>query len=220
MKYSLLFFLFLTLSSCFESKKNEAALVINNNDIAQEIQIPQKILKEIEADLLAESKLLTPVYIFIPIQVTLTEGSDLVLKSSPITFNFPKGGGLIDLKDVVTGQGSFYLNFPKEQFETLPELMHLYYISQAPVKKIDSEKFGLGCGKWIDIKNKFSQLQKPDFLKVNSTDQRYLHVLAGHYLFVFRNNNQIYLTQLSITDTRYSDKLCINTMGMQDERSR
>jgi hypothetical protein len=138
------------------------------------------------------------------------------VQGSPAKFSFPKGGGRLDLKNIITGQGSFYFSFPAEQFTKFPSLVHLYYISQAPAKKIGDEVFGLGCGKWIDIKNKFKNLQKDNFFKLNTTANRYLFALAGHYVLVFRENNQVYLTQLTITDSRFTNELCLQESGVRE----
>ena len=125
----------------------------------------------------------------------------------------PIGGGKIDFPDVVKGQGSFYASFPSDQFKQLPELDHLFYVSHAPKKLIDGEEFGLGCGKWVDLKGKFSSLQKVDFLSLNTTHHRHLFVMAGNYVFVFRKLNQIYVTQLTITDSKNTNQLCPQVKG-------
>ena len=209
MKKILLGFAILSsLVGCFSKKEVAEVELKQIIEVAQDIQLPKAILAEVEKELTEDSKLLTPVYVFVPLQIELNEKNKGVLQSSPQRFSFPKGGGRLDLKNIITGQGSFYLNFPAEQFTKLPELMHLYYVSQAPVKKIDQENFGLGCGKWVDIKKQFTHLQKADFFKLNTTALRYLYVLSGHYVFVFRENNQIYLSQLTITDSRYENELC------------
>jgi hypothetical protein len=51
-------------------------------------------------------------------------------------------------------------------------------------------------------------LQKKDFLRVNTTGNRHLHVLAGSYVFVFRKSNQVLLTQITITDSKNKNNLC------------
>jgi hypothetical protein len=179
--------------------------------VAQDIKLPRNLFKELEKEISDDLKTTLPVFVYMPLQVEFREKGHGVLKDSPLLFSFEKGGGQVDLKEVVAGQGTFFMSFPAGQFSETAELMHLYYISQAPVRKIDQENFGLGCGKWVDIKSRFKKLQNPEFLKLNTTQLRHLFVLAGHYVFVFKETNQIYLSQLSVTDSRFTNELCIST---------
>lgn len=174
---------------------------------AEDFKVPKQIFDQIETDLVGSASVQS-VYLLAPIQAVLFSESNAVLKDNPARITFPNGGGKLDLAQHVSGQGSFYLSFPKEQFDALPTLEKLYFISDSPKKKIDGEEFGLGCGKYVDIKKQFESLQKKDFLKLNTTDLRYLYVVSGYYIFVFKNNNQIYLTHLHVTDSRYPDNFC------------
>lgn len=204
-----LFFLFLVLTGCIKNKEPSVIETVEIKTIAKEVQIPKILMSDLANEIANESKTIAPVYLFMPLQVQFTEFNEGVLKSPALRFILPKGGGNIDLKDVVTGFGSFYLSFPPEQFENMPEFLHLYYISNSPVKKIENESFGLGCGKMIDLKKSFNKLKQWDFLKLNTSDQRYLYVTAGLYVFVFKQSSQIYMAQLTILDSRYNKELCL-----------
>lgn len=206
----LLFSVMLSLfSGCF--KKNDSVHFenIEINDIAKEAMVPKLVMTEIENEFKKETKTITPVYIFRRAMVQFNEHSEEVLTKPAIRFQLPKGGGRIDLKDIVTGVGSFYMSFPAEQFVENQELLHIYYISDSPVKKIENESFGMGCGKMVDLKKSFRKLKDADFLKLNTSDLRYLYVAAGRYVFVFRQAAQIYMSQVTITDSRYSKELCL-----------
>lgn len=194
---------------CFKSAAPIETMIVNVTEIAKEQAIPKVLMSQIESDVQTESKSITPLYFFVPLTVEFSELSDKVLKSPKMQFNLPKGGGEIDLKDVVIGAGSFFLSFPSSQFEKLPELTHLYYVSNSPITEVQKENFGLGCGKWIDLKSNFSKLQKSDFLKLNTSELRYLYVAAGTYIFVFRQGTQVSLTQLTVTDSRFTKSLCL-----------
>lgn len=174
---------------------------------ADDFMVPKKIFEQIETDLVGTASVQS-VYLLSPIQAIISSDSNEVIKDNPTRIQFPNGGGRLDLAPYVTGQGSFYISFPKEQFEGLPTLEKLYFISDSPKKKIEDEEFGLGCGKFIDIKKQFDSLQKKDFLKLNTTDLRYLYVVSGYFIFVFKNNNQLFLTHLHVTDSRYPDNFC------------
>lgn len=196
--------------SCTEKheKSHDKISTLHLKELAEDIRIPKELLKIVEDEVKSENKTASLMYTFLPLTVEFNNKSPDVIKSNPLQIVLPKGGGSIDLKSIVVGSGSFYISFPEEQFVGQPELTHLYFISQASSQKIDEETYGLGCNKWIDLKSSFKKLQKNTFLKANTTDLRYLYVLAGSYIFIFRQNNQIFLTQLTLTDSRYSDKLC------------
>lgn len=198
----------LILSGCHFFEKKEIQFTdIKIEARALDFNAPTKIFDQIETELVGTAKL-QAAYLMAPLQVALTSESNGVIRNSPVRLSFPNGGGQLDLASYVSGQGSFYLSFPPKQFEDLPRLEKLYFVSDSPKKKIEGEDFGLGCGKFVDIKNKFDSLQKPHFLKLNTTDLRYLYVVSGFYIFVFKNNNQFYLTHLHITDSRYPDNFC------------
>ena len=121
---------------------------------------------------------------------------------------FPKGGGEINLNQYIKKQGSFFLSFPKEQFEEMPSLSHFYFISKMPKKTIDQEVFGLGCGQWVDLSGSYKKFTKSDFFKLNTTEQRYLYTAAGYYIFVFRKAQNVYLTHLHLYNEDYKDLEC------------
>lgn len=203
--------------ACSSHSEHEAVSTVKVKEVAEDISLPLNLFKEFEKELEEEFKSVSPVFIFMPLQVQFKETHDGrgVLKDTAIQFDLDKGGGKVDLKEVVSGQGSFYMHFPAEQFASTMEIAHLYYISQAPVKKIQGEAFGLGCGKWIDLKDSFKKFTKPNTLKFNTTGLRHLHVLAGHYVFVLKQSNQIYLSQLTLTDSRSPEALC-TSLGVQE----
>lgn len=177
-------------------------------DVAREAQIPKLIMSEVDDELAKDAKN-APLYIFMPLQVQFSSLSEDALAAPELRYQLPKGGGRIDLKDIVTGFGSFYMHFPAAQFGEGAELLHLYYVSNSPVRRIDGEDFGLGCGKMLDLKKSFNKLQKPGFLKLNSVERRYLAVLAGRYIFVMRQGVQIQIAQLTVNDSRYPQELCM-----------
>lgn len=198
----------ISLCGCTAKKTAAEPQVIKVDELAQDFPIPQQLFKIVETELLGETKVLVPVFSYTSLQVLFTEKTAKTLTSPNLLYMLPKGGGQIDLQNVVAGQGSFFLSFPAEQFENLPPLSHLYYLSLAPKINIDSEEFGLGCGKWIDLRDKFSELNKNNFLNLNTSDNRHLFVAAGHYVFVFRKLNQVVLAQMTLVDTKNSFLLC------------
>lgn len=188
--------------------------VVKVETLAQEVKIPKVIMSTVEAELFKDSKNIVPIYTFAPLSVQMIELSEAVLSQPQLRFDFPKGGGQLDLKDFVKGQGSFYMSFPSDQFVGDHELMHVYYVSNSPQRDIAGEVYGLGCGRLVDLRDRLSQLQKPDFLKLNTNGLRYLAVTAGKYIFIFRKNNQVSISQLTLTDSRYQSELCIGDLPL------
>lgn len=198
--------LIVMLSACEKAIESKPK-IITNNLLANDFKVPEAIFTAIKKNL-GEGLTIEPEYIFTDLEVEVHTDQKSVLSYSRLLFKLPNGGGAIDLKDYVTGEGSFYLHFPPEQFETKPELAFLFYISDSPKVKIHDEEYGLGCGQWADLKPKFSKLQDKTFLKLNSINHTYAHVLSGQYIFVFKKGIQYYLTHLNLFDSRYSDKMC------------
>ncbi len=203
----------LLLVSCTQHHKEVPPYSIEVNEVAKDVLIPKQMLKELDQELAEDFKSSPPLYSFIPIQVKFDELQAGVLSKPSILFNFPKGGGAIDLKDIVSADGSFYMSFPESQFVKENELLHIYFVSNSPKKSIDGESFGMGCGKWNDLKSSFSKLKKADYLKLNTSNLRYLHVVAGTFVFIFRQGKNIYLNQLTVTDSRHNSLLCNSAGG-------
>lgn len=202
------------LGACHSKDQTANKTVVEISELAQEQQIPKALLQKLDEELSEEFKTTPPLYSFMPINIAFLQQQEQVLKQPHIQYNLPKGGGEIDMRDVVNGDGSFYMYFPEEQFKNSEmDLLHLFYVSNSPQSKINSEQFGLGCGKWNDLKSKFKSLQKPDYLKLNTNDLRYLKVIAGTYVFVFKQALNLYLTQVTITNSRYTDSLCTQVVA-------
>lgn len=203
------FILFFIVAGCKSNHQEFNGQVHKIDKISEDIQIPKVIFDTIYKNIRIESNSVEPVYLFYPLEVIIASDHS---EAVPIAhkFIFANGGGRIDLKPIIKGQGSFYFYFPEDQFLKLPELENLYYISDFPKKTIDGESFGLGCSSWVDLKLKFTQFTGPLKTILNTTNQRYLYVAAGYYVFVFRKGNQSYLTHLYLTDSNYETMKCPN----------
>lgn len=198
--------LILLFSSCEKPHEAKPKIIVNNS-LASDFKVPDAIFAEIQKSM-GDGVKTEPEYLFTDLDVEIHSDQKNVLSYSRLQFKLPNGGGGVDLKDFVTGDGSFYFRFPPEQFTTKPELAFLFYISDSPKVNIHGEEYGLGCGQWVDLKPKFAKLQENTFLKLNTVDHTYAHVLSGQYIFVFKKGIQYYLTHLNVLDSRYSDKMC------------
>lgn len=194
------------LLSC-EKKAEIPAKIVASSSLAADFSVPEKIFAEIKKSM-GEGSKIEPEFIFTNLEVEVHSDQKSVLSQPRLLFKLSNGGGGIDLKEYVTGEGSFYLHFPSQQFLDKPPLEFLFYISDSPKVKIRDEEYGLGCGQWVDLKSKFESLQSRTFLKLNTIDQTYAHVLSGQYIFVFKKGVQYHITHLNLTDSRLSDKMC------------
>lgn len=214
-KYISILFSSFLLFGCHASEKNDSMRIIKSETISADIKIPKVVFENIITEIKSESISADPVYLFHPLEVIFESEMQGTL-SEDTHFIFSNGGGAVDLKNLIKKQGSFYFYFPKQQFEKTPNLDHIYFISEFPKKKIENENFGIGCGQWVDLKSQFSVL-KVKQTKLNTTDQRYLYVAAGYYIFVFRKSNQVYLTHLHLTDSNYINLKCPDQTDLQGE---
>jgi hypothetical protein len=143
------------------------------------------------------------------IRVFLTEKNEHILKTPASVIELPRGGGTVDLAQyLTTDPGSFYVGFElPEEFKDGKNLK-VIYISQGRKRRLDDRVYGAGCSQYFDITAKFQEMMKTEGIKANTTRQRHLTVLAGHYIFSVIKDAQIFLTQVTITDSRYKNLLC------------
>jgi hypothetical protein len=73
---------------------------------------------------------------------------------------------------------------------------------------LDDRVFGAGCNKYFDITVKFLEMMKTEGIKANTTRQRHVTLLAGHYIFSVIKDNRIHVTQVTITDSQNKNLLC------------
>lgn len=198
--------LVLAAAGCTKEARHEEFTEIKINQIAEDFKIPKKIFDDIEAPDKSGAKKAESIYFYAPIRVILE--SDQNIKNSPLRFEFPNGGGKIDLKDYLTGEGTFSFSFDTTQAEEGIELSAIYFVSDTAVKKIDDESYGLGCGKIAHLTTQSEKLMKRSSIKLNTVDLKYLYVAAGYYVFVFKKSNLVWLTHLHLTDSRHSQLFC------------
>lgn len=200
---------FVGMNSCIQSS-NEKQInyqKVQMTQLPKDFKLPKMIFDQLDSKIRDENKNLMPVYNFTSLKVRLSARRSEVIKM-PVEISYPTGGGELNLNQYILTDGVFSWSIVEENFSHLPTLEHIYYMSDALIKKIDQDSFGMGCGKFVDLiqsKNNFFNHQKNTFSTVG---QRHLLALAGHYVFIFRNKNQVWLTSLYITDSRYTDLFC------------
>lgn len=141
---------------------------------------------------------------FSAIQVRLVEKNPGVLIDPEVVIKFPRGGGEIDLAQVVKDQaGTFRVYFDLEEVAS-DDKMKAYFISQARKRKIDGEVWGAGCNKYMDIKKFILGAGKDHGIEVNTSRSRHDSVLGG--TFFFASGTQI--TQITFKDSKQAHLFC------------
>lgn len=146
--------------------------------------------------------------LFMPIDVILEEKNRGVLKQSPVKFHLPRGGGTIDLSQVVGDTpGTFFVRFETPDVED-PASLQAWFVSKARRRKIGAEIWGAGCNKYFGITKGLAKAERGGGLKVNTTRDRHVTVLGGHFVFSAKKLSQVFTTQVTFKDPRHPDFYC------------
>lgn len=152
--------------------------------------------------------LLAKEFTFSEIIVYLSEKNDNVLKKPAYKIALPRGGGEIDLSQYMgISNGTFYVGFEFPEFTDAQEKKVLF-VSRAKKRKIDEEVYGLGCNQFVDISTKFFEEMGKAGIKVNSTRERHVTVLGGHFLFSAQKGNTIFASQVTFKDSNHPNLFC------------
>ena len=193
------------------SFRTENAEQVKIEDLPSDFKMPAAIWDIVEKspDAKATAEASNAGIFYSTAKVFLTEKNPGILRSPAYEIELPRGGGSIDLAKYLSGdQGSFYVGFELPEEITAGTNFKAIYISDARKRKLDERVFGAGCSQYFDITQKFLQMMKGEGIKANTTRQRHVTVLAGHYIFSAMKDNRIYITQVTLTDSRYKNLLC------------
>ncbi|MBX2987457.1 MAG: hypothetical protein KF802_06140 [Bdellovibrionaceae bacterium] len=156
----------------------------------------------------AEEEDLNSGALFMPVTVTLIEKNPGVLSESPLTIRLPRGGGTIDLAPFMTGtEGSFHVRFEWPEREETDEFQS-WFVSKARRRKLGDELWGAGCGRFYRVTQALEKTMKSGGLTVNTTRNRHLTVLGGHFIFSAKRKGQLFLTQVTFKDSRFENLYC------------
>lgn len=218
MRLAALFAAALLCAACSDHA-HEDIRTIEVEDIPKEVKIPQKLWDEIQgkapaaADGETAGAAATELgdeggVLFMPVDVILEEKNEGVLKESPVRIRLPRGGGAIDLSTVVTDNpGSFYVRFEWPDVEDASTLQ-AWFVSKARRRKLGDEIWGTGCRKFLKITKGLQAAQKKGGIKVNTTRDRHVTVLGGHFVFSARKSTQVFAAQVTFVDPRHPDFYC------------
>lgn len=185
------------------------------NDYAEAIKIQQKI-ESLPDAIKSVSQIQRR---FLNITMRLDSEQRGVL-DSPVEFQFPRGGGVVDLKshvlvsDSKRGQkenGIFRVSFDvrrdKEKEEVLDGLK-VYFMSNFPETMKGEAKIGLGCNTYTDLTSYFLTKVAKSGMLVARHSFEYMQVLGGTFFFVWPSGTSLYLGTVTVEDARIGQLAC------------
>ncbi len=159
---------------------------------------------------------------YVPISVRLSEKPDNkgILQAHDHQLYYGAGGGVLDLADFVENRrGSYYLKveFAKTKTEETNEAavkdfskesIRVFYLSNSRRRKWGGKIVGSGCNKYYDITSFFEKSMKGNGLLLNTTDHLDVTSTAGSFFFAVQLNKTLYISQLSVKDSRFNSLQC------------
>lgn len=147
-------------------------------------------------------------FTFAEVNVLLVQKNEGVVEGEAVKIRLPKGGGRIDLSRYITGQpGTFYVGFEYPAFEAATD-KKVVFVSRSRKRKIGDKVFGEGCNAILDITPRFLKEMQGEGLKVNTTQERYLSVLGGTFLFSAQNGSDVLLAQVTFVNPQFPHLFC------------
>ncbi len=145
---------------------------------------------------------------FFPLQVYLVEKTKGVLGGADHLIKFDKGGGQLDLaKYIKYDRGTFLFAFDFELPEGVKDY-HVFFVSRARKRKIEGEIFGAGCKKFFDLTSFYNKVISKSGIEANVTRARHISLLGGTYVIWYTYRAAIYMTQVTVVDSRFNDLAC------------
>lgn len=146
--------------------------------------------------------------LFAPLKVQLIEKNPGVLQDPVIEYQFPKGGGQIDLKDVVTGKpGTFFVKFDLTEAQA-DSKFEAFHLSKARKRKFDNRVFGGGCKSYTRITAVLAASSYRKGIPVNTTRDLHVSSLGGHFILSWGNADSTSVTQVKFFDSTKPQYFC------------
>jgi hypothetical protein len=195
---------------------------LNMSGAAQDVHLPTELFDEIqkvhkplvsdkeatdqETDTKAKLEIPTEFFDF---RVFLAEKTKGVLGGANYELLFGSGGGVLDLKDFVpSDRGTFFLGIKPDLPVLEKEELHIFFLSNSQKWTFNGENFGSGCDVYMDLTSYFTSAMKQDGFVVNVEHGRHVALLAGSYFMAISIKGKLYLSQLTIKDSRYRKLQC------------
>lgn len=194
-----------TNNSVFEKAKYQELKV---SELSPDIKIPSEAWDLLEFKKSEHEEVVAKTPIFSEISVSLVQKNDGIIKNGAVKIFLPKGGGTVDLSQFVEDQGgTFYVGFDFADFKDAIEKKVLF-VSGARKRKIGGKIFGAGCNQYFDITDSFFKQMKHEGIKVNTTQDRYLSILGGTFLFAAKNSTDIRIAQVTFKNSKTPSLFC------------
>lgn len=222
----LIFSMFLSVVSCKEKMPSyhaEEYQEIKYEDLPEDIKVPTKIWEMVEFKGAGAEKAeahggghgegtaapaASKNLVFSDLQIFLVEKNPGVVAGEAVKISLPKGGGTVDLSRFITNkQGTFYVGFEFPEFAEA-QAKKVIFVSNTKKRRIGNQVFGAGCNQIFDITDRFMQEMKGDGLKVNTTQERYLSVMGGTFLFAAQKGSDVFLAQVTFTNPQQAALFC------------
>ena len=145
---------------------------------------------------------------FSEISVLLIDKNPGVVDGEAVRINLPKGGGTIDLDQFITSKkGSFFVKFEFAPFARAID-KRVLFVSGAKKRKIGDLNLGAGCNQFFDISNRYFHEMAGNGIKVNTTQERYISVIGGTFLFTSKQENRNDVAQVTFTHSKHIGLFC------------
>lgn len=159
---------------------------------------------------------------YVPLTVVLSEKPDNkgILQSHDHQLYFGPGGGVVDLADFVENRrGSYNLKVifgkgkpdgSKEDplNDLSKESVKVFFLSNSRRRRWEGKLIGSGCTKYFDITSFFEKSMKASGFTLNTTDHLDVTSLSGSFFFAAQVNKTLYISELSIKDSRFNSLQC------------
>ncbi len=199
-----------------------AAKVVVVKEIPTDFQLPPSLwdqllshsqIKEVKASVEGqEDEVQGSSVLFHELTVRLSEKNPGVLKQPVIEYQFPKGGGQIDLSEVTTGNpGTFFVKF--ETGGTDNPTFEGFHLSKARKRKVDDRIFGGGCKSFTKITKLVKSGGQGTGLPFNTTRDLHVSALGGHFLFSWSDGDATTVTQVKFFDSTKPQYSCQSASG-------
>lgn len=189
----------------------------------QEVNLPTRLWEEIESVYVptiydksaveneenSKAKLEIPKEFF-SFHVYLKEKTPGILNNSDgYDLTVSGTGGMIDFQQFVKDKrGSFYLGMrPELQIED-SDNFKVFYLSNAKSMHFSGENVGAGCDKYMDISDYFRKKMKKEGIFLTTAEGRHVSLMAGTYFFATSLKGKLYISQLTIRDSRFKKHHC------------
>jgi hypothetical protein len=156
------------------------------------------------------SKVQTPLK-YMDLKVRLIENNYGTLGRKDYQLNYPLGGGLLDFANYVkVEEGSFRIEVEMGLDTTDAEQFRVFYWGNGKRRKIDGDVFGSGCKNVHELTGFFKTKVFVRGLAATTHRRKYVTTLAGTYVFVVKKGGALYISQLTMQDSRYGFLQCRN----------